>query len=145
MHKPPKIHLGVYGIYERNEKILLIKKNRGPYTGLYDLPGGSIEFNETINAALKREMKEETGADLLNASFLTNEEYQCSYMKEGEKKDFHHIGIYYVVDLVIDTLLEESDGQDSDGAIFLPKQQLSKESVSPIGYQALQKYFKNEF
>lgn len=144
MYKPLKIHLGVYGIYDHDGKILLIKKNRGPYAGLYDLPGGMIEFFETVDVALRREMKEETGADLLTAFFLTNEEYQCSYMKNGEKKDFHHLGMYYVVDLMINALMEGFDGHDSNGAVFFPKQQLSKELVAPIAHQALQKYFQQE-
>ena len=36
-------HKGVYGIIRKGNQILLIRKARGPYTGLYDLPGGSPE------------------------------------------------------------------------------------------------------
>lgn len=35
-----KIYIGVYGIILNEGKILLIKKARGPYKGMYDLPGG---------------------------------------------------------------------------------------------------------
>ncbi len=38
------IYTGVYGVYIQNAQILLIKKARGPYRGMYDLPGGGIEF-----------------------------------------------------------------------------------------------------
>lgn len=144
MTKPKKIHLGVYGVFEYEGAILFIKKNRGPYAGMYDLPGGTIEFHETIDEALKREIKEETGADLKSASFLTNEEYQCSYFKDGEEKDFHHLGIYYVVDLTIGALKDGFDGHDSDGAIFISRNRISEEVIAPIAYQALKKRFQEE-
>lgn len=39
------VHFGIYGIAlnKNRDKILLVKKTRGPYTGLYDLPGGTPE------------------------------------------------------------------------------------------------------
>ena len=54
-------HLGVYAIIRQNRKFLLIKKARGPYTGMFDLPGGKIEFGETPEQTLVREVAEETG------------------------------------------------------------------------------------
>lgn len=46
--------LGVYGVLVKNDKVLLIKKARGPHTGKWDFPGGSIEFGEEPYEALKR-------------------------------------------------------------------------------------------
>ena len=42
--------LGAYGIIIENNKILLVKKFGGPYNGLLDLPGGTIEFCEKPEA-----------------------------------------------------------------------------------------------
>jgi 8-oxo-dGTP pyrophosphatase MutT (NUDIX family) len=41
-------HVGVYGIYIKNNAVLMIKKSRGPYKGMYDLPGGRMEQGETM-------------------------------------------------------------------------------------------------
>lgn len=54
-------HLGVYGIGVRSGKMLLIRKKRDPYAGRYDLPGGTVEPDETLAEALRREFREETG------------------------------------------------------------------------------------
>ena len=49
--------LGSYGLLIKNNKILLIKKNGGPYDGKLDLPEGTIAFNEKPNTALIWEFK----------------------------------------------------------------------------------------
>ena len=43
--------------------MLLIKRNRGDYVGLWGLPGGKVEKNEHLKNAAQREIKEETGID----------------------------------------------------------------------------------
>jgi ADP-ribose pyrophosphatase YjhB (NUDIX family) len=63
-------HMGVYGLVLHENKILLIKKGRGPYTGKYVLPGGKIEFGETQIEALKRELLEETGLRCENIKLI---------------------------------------------------------------------------
>lgn len=56
--------LGTYGLIIREGKILLIKKNGGPYDRKLDLPGGTIEFCERPEDALKRELIEEVGIEV---------------------------------------------------------------------------------
>ena len=53
--------LGVYGVCLKDNRVLCIKKIRGPYMNRYDLPGGSQKFNEGFTETLVREYLEETG------------------------------------------------------------------------------------
>ena len=41
--------------------IVLIKRDRPPFAGSYALPGGFVEIGETVEAAVIREAREETG------------------------------------------------------------------------------------
>jgi 8-oxo-dGTP diphosphatase len=46
---------------EASEHILMCKRRKSPYKGLYNLVGGKIEHGETGEAAAYRELMEETG------------------------------------------------------------------------------------
>jgi 8-oxo-dGTP diphosphatase len=54
----------------QNNKILLIKRAVEPFKGFWALPGGGIDFDETAEEALQKEVIEETGLKLLSAKFL---------------------------------------------------------------------------
>jgi 8-oxo-dGTP diphosphatase len=57
---PPHPQLAVSAAIFRDDKILLVRRARSPARGFYSLPGGRIEFGETLHAALHREVDEET-------------------------------------------------------------------------------------
>src|SRR3954468_6862022 len=44
----------------RDDKLLLVRRARPPAKGFYSLPGGRVEFGETLHQALHREVSEET-------------------------------------------------------------------------------------
>ena len=61
------IGVGVGAIIVDNQGRLFLSK-RGPQAknerGLWEFPGGSVEFGETLAEALKREMREEYGSEI---------------------------------------------------------------------------------
>ena len=63
-------HIGAYGIAIQSGKILLTVKQKGPYKGLLDLPGGKIEEGETPELALRREFLEEVAMEYAECTFL---------------------------------------------------------------------------
>jgi 8-oxo-dGTP diphosphatase len=58
--QPPHPQLAVSAAIFRDGKILLVRRARSPAKGFYSLPGGRVEFGETLHAALHREVAEET-------------------------------------------------------------------------------------
>jgi len=60
--------------------VLLVKQTAGPYAGAWLLPGGGVDEGESIEEALRREMREETGCELADvvpvASYLVDERTQ---------------------------------------------------------------------
>lgn len=53
--------LAVNAIVAKGEKILLVKSKNEPFKGFWGLPGGFVEYGETVEEAVKREVKEEIG------------------------------------------------------------------------------------
>jgi len=54
----------------QNDKILLIKRIRGDYVGLFGFPGGKIEKEEHLSEAAKREILEESGIEASFKNYL---------------------------------------------------------------------------
>lgn len=44
----------------RDDRVLLVRRARSPGKGFYSLPGGRVEFGESLHTALHREVDEET-------------------------------------------------------------------------------------
>jgi mutator protein MutT len=58
--------IGVAVISNQQQKILIDRrKATGEMGGLWEFPGGKIEAGETIEACIKREIKEELGIEIL--------------------------------------------------------------------------------
>jgi ADP-ribose pyrophosphatase YjhB (NUDIX family) len=134
-------HVGIYGICLQGNKVLCIKKGRGPYKGLFDLPGGGIEFGEDIKSALEREIKEEIGVGIKNAEIFKNADHSSFWDDDGVPTHTHHIGLYYNVSLAPGTIKTYPDGHDSEGAVWVDTSYISKENTSPIAYKVLKELF----
>lgn len=51
-------------IWNEAGQVLLIRRLYPPRAGQWSLPGGKVERGETLEAALKREIREETGLEI---------------------------------------------------------------------------------
>ena len=51
-------------VFDARGYVLLIRRKHEPFRGSYALPGGFVDVGETVEAACRRELKEETGLDV---------------------------------------------------------------------------------
>ena len=63
MKKKPTLTVDAI-IKTNDDKIVLVKRKNPPYKGWWALPGGIVEYGETVEEAVKREVKEETGLEV---------------------------------------------------------------------------------
>lgn len=129
-------HFGVYGTCIRAGKLLCVKKNRGPYIGRYDLPGGSQEIGESLLETLKREIIEETGFQVLSAE--NNRIFDVFVRLRDEKDTVHHIFAVYDVCLdensgiSIADSIDQGEVNDSAGISWVDLKDLSEANASPL-------------
>lgn len=130
-------HTGVYGIIRRGKELLLIKKARGPYTGLYDLPGGGPEAGETPEQTVAREIEEETQCRLEKATRIgTKTIFFSDFTKaSGEVGCMQHTGTLFET-VVSGEPTAVGDGRDSNGAVWVNVDELSSQNATPFALMA---------
>jgi ADP-ribose pyrophosphatase YjhB (NUDIX family) len=55
---------GVGAVIVNGGRVLLIRRGRPPQAGHWAIPGGKVRLGETMTAAVKREVMEETGLEV---------------------------------------------------------------------------------
>ena len=126
-------HIGIYGICIRDNKLLCIKKERGPYKNRFDLPGGSQKENEGLTETLVREFQEETGYHIKGHG---NCRVYDVFVEESNRT-VHHIMVFYNVDINLeqqDAILEklEDELNDSSGIYWIDLEELDIKNSSPL-------------
>lgn len=64
-HPRPAVTVDIVLFHKSDEriKVLLIKRGREPFKGRWAFPGGFVDKDESLEAAARRELKEETGLE----------------------------------------------------------------------------------
>ena len=57
-------------LFDAMGRVLLIRRKHPPFEGAYALPGGFVDIGETVEAACRRELLEETGVTAGKLSLL---------------------------------------------------------------------------
>ncbi|MDD9899746.1 MAG: NUDIX domain-containing protein [Alphaproteobacteria bacterium] len=135
-------HFGVYALIlnEARDRVLLIKKALGCYTGLYDLPGGAMEPHELLEEAMRREVLEETDCTVETSEQLGAFSTLYPFEKDGQSITLRHLGVVYTA-TVSGTPLEHSDrGDDSHGCVWVPFDDVTNDNAAPFVVDAVKAY-----
>ncbi len=84
--KIPRVGIGVFVI--KNGKFIMGCRKGAHGEGTWSVPGGHLEFGETVEKGAKREVKEETGMDIANIKVagITNDIF--------EKENKHYVTVW---------------------------------------------------
>ncbi len=108
------IRTGVGAVIFKDEQILLIKRGKMPFKDMWSIPGGALEYGETLHQAVIREVKEETNVEIEILSLLNIYELPA-FPADGITP--HHLMIDYVGEWKSGTPIA---GDDASDACFVP-------------------------
>ena len=129
--------LGAYGLIIKDKKIVLIKKSGGPYDGKLDLPGGTIEFCEKPEDALKRELLEEVGIKVKDFKLLDAD--SISFDWQFKEDILLKVHIFNYDNEIKQEINVDEINDDSMGADFYDISKLTKNDLSAIAILELEK------
>lgn len=94
----------------RSRQVLLIRRGAPPYVGTLALPGGFVEIDESLDAAARRELSEETGVDVADVTI----KQVGAYGEPGRDPRGRTVSVAYVA--VLDDRVETAAGSDAASA-----------------------------
>ncbi|MDZ4843259.1 MAG: NUDIX hydrolase [Hyphomicrobium aestuarii] len=100
----------------RGREVLLVKRGKPPFAGAWSLPGGSIEASETAQAAIVREIAEETGLDISVGEVVGVNDVIVHDRQDGAL--LHHYVIVVFAATVPPNVAEPTAGSDAAEARF---------------------------
>lgn len=90
-------YTGAYGIIRKNDRQALVLKSRGPYTGLWDLPGGQVMLGGDPEKILSEVIQNLTGLKLASYEPIGVYHDKLIHNKsvDGQMEEFFHVGILF--------------------------------------------------
>lgn len=110
-------------VHDAAGRLLLIQRGHDPHRGLWSLPGGRIEAGESPEQAVVREVREETGLEVLPGRPIG----RVTIPGDGV--------VFDVLDLacvLTDPGAEPVPGDDADAAVFADAAALDRLSCTPL-------------
>ena len=109
----PEVCVGAVALSD--DRLLMIRRGRGPAQGEWSIPGGRVEWGETLAEAVVREVAEETGLAVACAELVG--------WVERIGDEYHHVILDYGV-----VPLDDADpvaGDDAAEAAWVPLHEVS--------------------
>ena len=116
-HPAVTVDVAIFTVLDDSLRILLIQRRNPPHQGMWALPGGFVDIDESLKHAAWRELKEETG---INAAYL-EQFYTFGHQRRDPRERV--ITVAYLALLPPDKLTLQA-GSDAERAEWFDVQRL---------------------
>jgi 8-oxo-dGTP diphosphatase len=108
---PDHPRVGVGAIVIQGDKVLLIRRGAPPGKGLWAPPGGGVALGETLEAAVEREAREETGLTIRVGKAVYS--FDLIERDDEGRVRFHYVIVDFRAEVLSGTLAAGDDAEDA--------------------------------
>lgn len=118
-------------------RVLLVRRGQEPLKGEWSLPGGAVEVGETLEAALVREVCEETSLAVVVGPVL---EVLDSIRHDADgRAQYHYVIVDYACRVRAGTPTAAVRGTDADDVQWVPVEELDRYRVTTTAIAVIRK------
>ena len=118
-------------------RVLLVRRGQEPLKGEWSLPGGAVEVGETLEAALVREVCEETSLDVVVGRVL--EVLDSIWHDADGRAQYHYVIVDYACRVRAGTPTAAVRGTDADDVQWVPVGELDRYRVTTTAIAVIRK------
>ena len=131
---PDRPVVGVGAVVLDGDRVLLVKRGHEPLKGEWSLPGGAVELGEALEAAVAREVREETDLDVAVGPIVDVPD-RLHRDPDGRVR-YHYVLVDFLCHVRSGTL---TPGSDADDAVWAPVDELGRFSLTETTIRVIQK------
>jgi len=134
---PKRPVIGVGAIVLRRDRVLMAERGKEPLKGWWSLPGGALETGETLEDAVRREMREETGLEIRPMRVL--QIFERIMRDDAGAAEYHYVLIDYMCRVTGGSL---QAGDDVSRVEWVPRRELASLKITEGTLGVIEKAFR---
>jgi 8-oxo-dGTP diphosphatase len=130
--------VGVGAVILDAKRVLLVRRGQEPMKGEWSIPGGALELGETLEAAVRREVLEETGLEVEIGAIV---EVLDKIVTENGRVRYHYVLIDFLCRILGGALRV---GSDADDVRWVSDEELTSQGIyrlAPATVAVIEKAF----